>query len=106
MAQNAVGQILPATERVDDLTVAVFGHRIDGEVAPHQILLKRYAFIGVKTETGIAFGGFALGAGEGVFFLAFGVQEYGKIGADRLITGGQHGIGIGADHHPVAVFHR
>ena len=58
----------------------------------------------METETGIALGGFAFGTGEGVFFVGVGVEEHGKIFADRLEASRQHGLCVSADDHPVAVF--
>ena len=58
----------------------------------------------MKTETGIALGSFAFGAGEGVFFVGFGMEEHGKIFADRLEALRQHSLCVGTDDHPIAVF--
>ena len=67
-------------------------------------MFQRNVFIGMKTESGIAFGGFALGTGEGVFFMAVRMEKYGEILADRLIALSQHGLRICTDDYPVAVF--
>ncbi|CWP55968.1 Uncharacterised protein [Neisseria meningitidis] len=104
VAQNACRQIPLSAERVDNLAVRILRHRVDGQVAAHQVLLQRNVFVGVETETDVTFGGFALGAGEGVFFVRFGMEKHGKIFADRLEALRQHGLCVCADDHPIAVF--
>ena len=79
-------------------------HGIDGQVAAHQVLFQRNVFIGMKAESGVAFGGFAFGTGEGVFFVALRMEKDGKILADRLIALSQHGLRICTDDYPIAVF--
>ena len=67
-------------------------------------MFQRNVFIGMKTESGIAFGSFTLGTGEGVFFVAVRVEKDGKILANRLIALSQHGLRICTDDYPIAVF--
>ena len=106
MAQQAQLQIAAAVERVDNLPVGVLRHGVDAEVAPRQILLQRDIGRGVESKAGIAFGGFALGARQRVFFVALRMQKHRKIFAHRPIARREHGIGIGAHHHPIAIGHR
>lgn len=105
MPQQAFLQISRAVERIDQLAILGFGHRVDGEVAPRQILFQRHRGIGVKGEAVIAVSGLALGACECVFLVGLWMQEDREILADRAIALFQHVLGTRADHHMVVVAH-
>ena len=104
MAQDAGCQILLSAKRIDDCAVWILSHGINGQVAAHQVLFQRNVFIGMKAKSGITFGGFALGTGKGVFFVAVWMEKDGKILANRLIALSQHGLRICTDDYPIAVF--
>ena len=59
--------------RIDELAVAISRHRVDGEIAPRQILFQCNLGTGVDIETGVTGGGFALGASEGVLLVGLGM---------------------------------
>ena len=86
MAQQAVLQVLLAVVGVDKLAVATLGHGVDGEVAAQQVVFQRDIRAEATFKTLIAVTGFSFGAGQGVFFLAVGVQEHRKIGSYLLIA--------------------
>jgi len=50
MAQHAVGQVVLAAERVDQTAGLILRDRIDGQVAPPQVVLERDLRVGVKTK--------------------------------------------------------
>ena len=53
----------------------------------------------------VAMAGFSLGAGQGVFFLGVGVQEYREILAHGAEPVGFHFFRRGANHDPVLFRH-
>ena len=103
MAQQALVEIALASERIDQLPILIFGHGIDGEVAAGQVLFQRDVGRGMEDETVIAPARLALGARQGVLFLALRMQKYREILAYRQKSGGLHCLGGAAHHHPVAI---
>ena len=81
------------------------GDGVDGQVAPCQVFFQRHVGRGVHRKAVVAGSGFSLGAGQRVFLMRLGVQKDGKVFAHRQKALGQQGLGGGAHHHPVAVFH-
>ena len=79
------------------------GHGVHREVAPGQVLFECDVGRGLHRKAFVAPGGFALGAGQGVFFAGLGVQKHRKVLAHWHITLRAHGFGRAAHHHPVAV---
>ena len=84
----------------------VLGHRVDGQIAPPQILFQRHLGGGVKPEARVARRGLALGAGQRIFLVRARMQEDREIPPDRLKPRAQHLLRRRADHHPVAVLDR
>jgi hypothetical protein len=86
--------------------VFVLRDGIDGEVAPRQILFKRYRRIGLEHEAVIPAAGLAFGARQRVLLAAARMQEDRKILADGPIALRHECFGRGADHHVIAIHHR
>ena len=115
MAQHFGLQIMLAVIGVDNLACPGagqrvgqrlgHGHGVDGEVAPGQVFFKGDVGRCLHGKAFVAPGGFALGAGEGVFLAAFGVQKHRKVFAHGQKALRAHGLGRAAHHHPVAVIH-
>ena len=103
VAQHAPLDVGGATERIDQAAIGSARDRVDGEVAPAQVLLQRHRGIGVDHEAGMPARGLALGAGQCVFLAAVRVQEHREVAADLAVAGGQHVLHRGADHHVVVV---
>lgn len=106
MAQDALFQIAPTAERIDQAACGILGHGIDGEIAALQIVFQRHIGGGVNGEAVITCGGLALGTGQRVLLMGLGVQKHRKILADRPETARQQLFRGRTDHHPVAVFDR
>nr|VVN23364.1 hypothetical protein PS652_04447 [Pseudomonas fluorescens] len=106
MAQDAGFKILLAVIRIADVALVIFGHGIDGQVAADEVFFKGNLGAGVEGEAAIAASALALGARQGVFLAAFGVQEYREIRPDRAITQGLHLFRRGTDHDPVDITDR
>ena len=79
MANDLVFQVFRAAVGVDESAVRVPGHGVDGEVAPLQVRFQGDPRRGVDGKAPVAWAGFALGAGQGVFFFGVRMQEDGKI---------------------------
>ena len=103
MAQEARFKVALAAVGVGDMALVVLGHGIDGQVAADQVFFQSDVRTGVKGEAAITLAGFALGAGEGVFLAAVGMQKDREVRAHRAKATGLHGFGAGADHHPVDI---
>ena len=73
MAQQLGLQVALAAMRVDQLALRVLGDGIDGQVAPRQVLLQRDIGRGMHHKAFVARRGFALGAGQCVFFAGVGM---------------------------------
>ena len=99
-------QIGLAAIRVMQLTRRVLGDGIDGQVPAQQILLEGHLGGGVTGKTGITVPLFAFDARQGVLLPTPGVQEDGKVPADRLVPLRQQLLGAGAHHHIVTLPHR
>src|SRR5205814_6996803 len=56
-----------------------------------------------ELEAAIAAPVFALGARKRIFLARVGMQEYGEVGADGLISRSRHHLGRRADDDPVAI---
>ena len=80
-------------------------HGVDGQVAPRQVLFQRDIRRRMHRKAVIAFCGFALGAGQGVFFFGRGVKEHRKVFADRQKAACHQFFRRAAHHHPFAVLH-
>ena len=90
-------------EGVDDVSVIVDGHGVDGEVPSQQVFFQGHVRREMHVEPFVARGRLALGAGQCIFLVGLGVQKDRKILADGPKTAGQHLFGCGAHHHPVTV---
>ena len=106
VAQHLGLEVALAVVRVDQRAVNVACHRVDGEVAPHQVFFERDAAVGVDGEAAVARRRLALGARERHFLFRLRVQEDREVLADRRVAGGHHLVGRGAHGHPVVVVHR
>jgi len=106
MAQHARAQVALAAMGVDQAAVLVARHRIDGEVAPRQVLLERDVGRGVKLEAVVAAAGLALGACQRHLLAGLRVQEDRKVTAHRAVAGRQQLLRRAADGDPVAVTKR
>ena len=67
VAQHARLEVARAAEGIDQRAVLVLGDRVDGEVAPLEVLFQRHRRIGVEGEAVVAGRGLALGARQRVF---------------------------------------
>ena len=106
VAQYARTQILRAAERIDQGSVVGTRHRIDREVASREIFLEGDAWRSVKAEAPMSAPGLALGAGERVFLVRLGVQEYRKVAADRTKPAREQFFRRGSDDDVVAIGER
>jgi hypothetical protein len=106
MTQHARLDIAHAIERIGERAVLVLGNRVDGEVAPRQILLQRHRRIGLEHEAVIAAPTLALGTRQRVFLTRARVKEHRKVLAHRLVAQRQQLLRIGPDHHMIAIDHR
>ena len=104
--QPAGGQIGLAAERIDDVTVRILGHGVDGQVAPLQVLFERHVRREAHRKAVIAAPGLALGARQGVLLAGLRVQEHRKVGPHLLEAGIDQVLRRGAHHHVVAILHR
>ncbi len=103
VAQYARGKIPLTAVGVEQPTLIVLGHGVDGQVAADQVLFQGDVGAGMKGETAVAAPALAFGAGQGIFLPALRVEEYREVLADRPIAEREHLLGIGADHHPVDI---
>ena len=103
MPQHSGLEVAPAAVRIDELPVVADGHRVDGEVAPRQVLLERDVGRRVRLEPLVARPRLALGARERVFLLRLGMEEHREVLADGPEAEVDHLLGRGADDDPVAV---
>ncbi len=106
VAQQALGQILTATKGVDQATVAVLCHGIDGEVAAPEVIFQTDIRGCVYLKTFVAGGHFALGTRQGIFLAGLGVQKYREILAYLAEAPGAHVLRGRAGHYPVAIVYR
>jgi ABC-type uncharacterized transport system YnjBCD ATPase subunit len=106
VAQHARLEVAHAAVGVDQRAVFVLGDRVDGEVAPRQVLLQRHIRIGLEGEAVVAVAGLALGARQRVLLAGIRMQEHREILADRPVAAGEQLIRRGADHDVVVVDHR
>jgi hypothetical protein len=67
VAQPAALQVGLAVVRIDQPALVVLRDRVDGEVAPRQVLLQRDLGLGMEREAVVAARGLALGARQRVF---------------------------------------
>jgi hypothetical protein len=79
-------------EGIDQLAIGCFGHGIDGQVAAGEIFFQRDLGRRVEGEAVVAVAGLALGTGQRVFLVRFGMQEDREILADRAIIPRLHGL--------------
>src|SRR5947207_562679 len=103
MPQDSRTQVRLAAVRVDQRAILIARHRIDREVASRKIVGKRHLGRCEELETAIATSVFALGARERVFLAGIGMQEYGEVAADGLVSRRRQHLGRGADDDPIAV---
>ena len=103
MAQHPRIDVAHAAERIDQVAFLALGDRVDGEVAPRQILLERHRGIGVHHESGVAARGLALGARQRVFLGGLRMQEHREVAPDLFESGRQHRLDAFAHHHVIAV---
>src|SRR5690606_6283736 len=103
MTQQAGLQVLLPPIGIDDLTLVIHGHGVDGQVAALQVLLQGDRGIGVEGEAAVAVTTLALGSGQRVLLAGVQVQEYREVLPDRAEAGLQQLIRRGADHYPVAL---
>ena len=106
MAQNARLEVALSAIGVDDQTILVLGHGIDGEIAARQILLDGDRRIGVEGETAVAPGHLALGARQRVFLVGVRVQKDREILAHGLVALFGHLLRRGAGDDPVHILNR
>src|SRR5690554_1951369 len=102
MTQQAGLQVLLLPIGIDDLTLVIHGHGVDGQVAALQVLLQGDRRIGMEGEAAVAVTTLALGSGQRVLLAGVRVQEYREVLPDRAEAGLQQLIRRGADHYPVA----
>ena len=103
MAQQFGFQVALAAMWVDQLALFVLGDGVDGQVAPRQVLLEGDIGRRMHHKAFVARRGFALGAGQGMFFSGVRVQKHRKVFAHGGEPRRHHGLGRAAHHHPVAV---
>ena len=106
MAQSTLFEIFAAVIGIDQFTGFRFGHGVDGEIAALQIVFEADIGGGMKRKAGITRCSFALGASEGILFMAVGMQKYRKILAYRFVAGGEHVFRCGTHYNPVTILDR
>ncbi len=106
VAQQAPVQILLAAVRVNDAAIRRLRHRVDGQVAPNQVVLQGHIRAGVESKATVAFSTLALSPGKGIFLACLRLDKYREVLPDGLVTLCEHGFGGAADHHPVTVGNR
>src|SRR5690606_26869180 len=94
---------LRAPVGIDDLTLGIQGHGVDGQVAALQVLLQGDRGIGVEGEAAVAVTTLALGSGQRVLLAGVRVQEHREVLPDRAEASLQQQIRRGDDHYPVAL---
>ena len=99
-------EIRRAAERIDQRAVLAARHRVDRDVATQQVLFERHVGRGEELEAAIAAAVLALGSRERVLLVRVGMQEDGKVAADRTKAGRQHDLGRRAHHDVVVIGHR
>ena len=95
-----------AAIRIDQRAVRAARHRIDGQIAPREILLERDLGSEFDVESAIARRDFPLATRERIFFVAVGMQEDREVAAHLAIAELQQLLARSADDHPVALPHR
>ncbi|MNL49239.1 hypothetical protein D3C87_1721580 [compost metagenome] len=109
MPEQPRGQIALAAIRVDDRADQLAGivhglrHRVDGQVAPDQVVFQRDIGRAVEREALVAGSRLALGTRERVLLLGARMQEDREVLAHGLVAGRLHLGRRGAHHHVVAV---
>ena len=103
--QHAGLQVGGAVKRVDQRAGLIQrdGHRIDGEIAPREVLLQADIGCRMKLKAGVTRCSLAFGAGECVFFVGLRMQEHRKIAAHRPETLVHQGFWRSADHHVIVI---
>ena len=89
VSQDLGFKVGPASIRVDDYAIAIFGHGIDRDVPTRQILFEGHRGVGVHRKAVIAVTALALGAGQRIFLLGLGMQKHREILAHLGITLGE-----------------
>ena len=103
MTKHACIEIGPAAIGIDQGAVVRLGHRIDGQVAPAQVLLERYIRRSMEDKAVVAAALLPLGAGERIFLVRLGMQEDGEIPAHRLEAERKQLFRGTTDDHMIAV---
>ena len=90
---------------VDQVTVFIASHCIDGQITPLQILFKGHIGRGMKRKAFIARCGLALGSCQRIFLVSLGMQKYRKICADPFVASGQHLFDARTDDDKITILH-
>lgn len=106
MAQHLRLQVPLTPVRVHQRAIRRLGHGIDGQIAPGEVFFQRHIRRRVYRESAIAGPYLTLGPRQGDLLMGLGVEEHGKILADRQVTRIQQGLRVRADGDPIPVLHR
>ena len=101
-----MAQILRAVERIGQLALLIFGHGIDREIAPAQVVFECHIRRGVDFKTFITMSRLALSTRQRIFFFRDRMQKHRKIRAHGLEALRHHFIRRGADDNIVPVLNR
>jgi hypothetical protein len=88
------------------MAFGILGHGVDGEITPPEILLERDFRGGMKDESFVARGYFALGACKCIFFVGLWVQKDREVFTDLDITSIFQILGRRPNHHPIPIHDR
>ena len=103
MAQRAGLDVAHASERIDQVAIGIAGDRIDGEVAPAQVVFQGHRWIGMHGEAGMPARRLAFGARQRVFLAAMRMQEHREVAPDLPVARIEHLLRRCADHDVVVV---
>ena len=106
MPQDSRLQVLAPAIGIDQRTVLIARHGVDGQIATRQVLFQGDRSGGIERETVVAGPHLALGSCNGVFVAGFRVKENGKVLAHLLVAQAKQVLGSRADHDPVPLADR
>ena len=106
VAQGARVEIPTPSEGIDQRAVGGLRHRIDGQVAPREILLQRHVGTESYVKAAVSGGHLALEPRERVFLLRVGMKKDRKVAPDLAVIQVQQLLARAADDDPVALLHR
>ncbi len=95
-----------AAERVDQRPAGRLRHRVDGQIAPREVLLERHLGSEFDGESAVAGCDLALEPRERVLLVRVRMQKYREVAPDLAVPEPQQLLPRAAHHHPIALLHR